>query len=407
MFLLALASAFGLLFAAVFGSLLDVPGSSLGVGGVTVALIGAPFVIWRSVVAQKTVNVTEQGHITDRINTAVLGLGAEKEKNRLGRDFSYVVSGVVQRDFEWQDEELLLSPDAEDIQRVPWQLYKETVPNLEVRIGAIYALERIAQDSDRDHIQIMEILCAYIRENARTNDLTPTESPFENSALRVDLQTAIDVIGRRSNDKKALEIAQRHRLDLRGTDLSFANFAKGDFSAAILAGCKLEACTFRDTDLSGAILHNSVLNFSDFFRCNLTGAKLDGVVINRPVPVAGGWTASINMAELKGVSFPSADLSALQYLGTASKMNQMMDSSDTILSGNLKHTMPDQHVMEKNIYRRMENLAESDIDDLTIIENVGFKYWFPFDASRDMAFAPGRRMFLQDMGLNCWPYIEE
>ena len=58
LFLLALASAFGLLFAAVFGSLLEIPGSSLGVGGVTVALIGASFVIWRSLVAQKTLNVT-------------------------------------------------------------------------------------------------------------------------------------------------------------------------------------------------------------------------------------------------------------------------------------------------------------------------------------------------------------
>ena len=43
---------------------------------------------------------------------------------------------------------------------------KTAPPNLEVRIGAIYALERIAQDSLRDHIQIMEILCAYIRENS-------------------------------------------------------------------------------------------------------------------------------------------------------------------------------------------------------------------------------------------------
>jgi hypothetical protein len=46
-----------------------------------------------------------------------------------------------------------------------------TVPNIEVRIGAILSLERIAQDSTkhdkgRDHVRVMEILCAYIRENA-------------------------------------------------------------------------------------------------------------------------------------------------------------------------------------------------------------------------------------------------
>ena len=40
-----------------------------------------------------------------------------------------------------------------------------TAPNLEVRIGVIYALERIAQDSGQDHTHIMAVLCAYIRNN--------------------------------------------------------------------------------------------------------------------------------------------------------------------------------------------------------------------------------------------------
>ena len=37
---------------------------------------------------------------------------------------------------------------------------------LEVRLGGIYALERIAKDSKRDHWPIMEVLCTYVRENA-------------------------------------------------------------------------------------------------------------------------------------------------------------------------------------------------------------------------------------------------
>lgn len=47
-------------------------------------------------------------------------------------------------------------------------LFEEiTVENIEVRLGALYALERISQDSERDNIQIMEIICAYLRENSR------------------------------------------------------------------------------------------------------------------------------------------------------------------------------------------------------------------------------------------------
>src|SRR5918998_1171927 len=40
-------------------------------------------------------------------------------------------------------------------------------PRLEIRLGGIYALERIARDSpERDYQTIVEILTAYIRENA-------------------------------------------------------------------------------------------------------------------------------------------------------------------------------------------------------------------------------------------------
>jgi len=366
---LAIGAAFTLLVRALFGGLLDIPGSSLGVGGVTVALIGAPFVIWRSIVAQKQADISEQGLITDRINKAVEGLGSEKVVSRGGE--------------EW------------------------TEPSLEVRIGAIYALERISQDSERDHIQIMEILCAYIRQNAKTSDLEITEPPFKRVLLRVDLQAAIDVIGRRSEQQKAMERRQRYRLDLRGTNLSFANFTRCDFSAAVFVNCKLEACQFRDANLSGALLNGAVLNFSDFFRCNLTGARLDSSKLNRPIAQVGGWTSSINMGELKGVSFPGADISALQYLGPKDKMNQTMGSKDTVLSPVLRETLPPSIIMEKNIYRGMPDLDKDTLKALEQIENAGFKYWFPFDAKRDMAFGSQRVHFLRSMGLDVWPYLEE
>ncbi|MEH1855504.1 MAG: hypothetical protein V7L11_28445 [Nostoc sp.] len=40
---------------------------------------------------------------------------------------------------------------------------------IETRFAAIYALERIAKDSPKDHWTIMEILAAFIRENASAN----------------------------------------------------------------------------------------------------------------------------------------------------------------------------------------------------------------------------------------------
>ncbi|MGA0777624.1 MAG: hypothetical protein ACO3O6_06975, partial [Gemmobacter sp.] len=108
-------------------------GASLGAGAIVVAFLGAPFLIWRTVIAQGNLEAAREGQITDRIAKAVEQLGAERTVKRDGKE--------------------------------------ETEPNVAVRIGGILALERIAQDSvrfhqGRDHVRIMELLCAYIRTNA-------------------------------------------------------------------------------------------------------------------------------------------------------------------------------------------------------------------------------------------------
>ncbi|MDG1788795.1 MAG: hypothetical protein P8H37_09170, partial [Paracoccaceae bacterium] len=86
---------------------------------------------------------------------------------------------------------------------------KNTDANIEVRLGAVYALERISQDSDRDHMQIMEILCVYIRTNAPWDMDTDVpwdpETSMSRKEPRADIQAALTVIGRRAPDKIALE----------------------------------------------------------------------------------------------------------------------------------------------------------------------------------------------------------
>lgn len=137
---LAIGAAFTLLGKALFGGLLDVPGSSLGVGGVTVALVGAPFVIWRSIVAQKQADIAEQGLITDRINKAVEGLGHE---------------------------------------------------DAAVRMGAILSLDKIMTDSPIDRIMVLKMLNAYIEHHQ------PAETGDETSGIRdtaIDVQAALDVL---------------------------------------------------------------------------------------------------------------------------------------------------------------------------------------------------------------------
>ena len=89
---------------------------------------------------------------------------------------------------------------------------------LEIRIGGIYALARIARDSKKDHWPIMEILTAFVRQKAPWKEGDkPEEKP---SPPKPDIQTILTVLGRR---ERAHEKGQERSLDLRNTDLGMAD----------------------------------------------------------------------------------------------------------------------------------------------------------------------------------------
>src|SRR6266536_2584214 len=74
---------------------------------------------------------------------------------------------------------------------------------LDVRIGGIYALERVARDSAADHPTVMEVLTAFVREHSLerwppSGDDVPDTDAFIRQA-RPDVQAAITVIGRRDS----------------------------------------------------------------------------------------------------------------------------------------------------------------------------------------------------------------
>ncbi|MGX0878545.1 hypothetical protein ACSSV4_003244 [Roseovarius sp. MBR-154] len=93
LFAIALAAAFALLIRTFAGSPTS-PGANLGTGALIVAILGAPFLIWGTVLKHQTVRYQKEGHITDRINKAVEQLGAEKNVDRIGRPATiWTVSG--------------------------------------------------------------------------------------------------------------------------------------------------------------------------------------------------------------------------------------------------------------------------------------------------------------------------
>ena len=240
----------------------------LGIGSMVLAvlaLVGAPLGLIRVWTSERQTRTAEQGHVTDLINKAVEGLGAEKTVSRIGRPVRYPApDDSIHTEIQWEGDN---PPDYPREEFGDWQTFNKTEPSLEIRIGAIYTLERIARENPEEHVRVMEILCAYIRENAPARDARPNpldpfpdypESPAgddlqerrqmradrknrlqectadlrANHAPRTDIQTALEVIGRRSEHQIAREGKSNaggkwtgYRLDLRGANLQAADLA--------------------------------------------------------------------------------------------------------------------------------------------------------------------------------------
>lgn len=123
-----------------------------------------------------------------------------------------------------------------------------------VQLGGIYALERIARDSARDHGPIMEILSAYVRVHS------PPEQHDLPGGKRAEIRAAMTVIGRRN-------LANERNQALPPIDLSWTDLRDGDWTLG-----HFEHALFRDARLEGSRLAGAHLDEAD-----LTDAHLDGV----------------------------------------------------------------------------------------------------------------------------------
>jgi hypothetical protein len=134
-----------------------------------------------------------------------------------------------------------------------------------------HKVERIAKESQQDYGVVMEVLSAYVREHAprkRTEILSEQiimgkypSAPFPRS----DIQAILTVIGRRiSYDNNA----QQKRLDLHETDLHGAQIEDANFVKAILVGADLRGIHLVRSNLTSAFLSSA-----DLSGANLSGAN--------------------------------------------------------------------------------------------------------------------------------------
>nr|MDT0663846.1 pentapeptide repeat-containing protein [Micromonospora sp. DSM 115978] len=164
---------------------------------------------------------------------------------------------------------------------------------LDVRLGGLYALERIAIDSPDDHRIVVEVLSAFVREHARPPAPGPARTPpphAQDQRPATDVQTALTVLGRlptREGIPRA-DLADAHlpgsRLD--GANLSGARLSRTDLAGSTLLGTNLSGARLHSANLTGAWLADADLTRADLcwsdlthahlHRADLTGARLGG-----------------------------------------------------------------------------------------------------------------------------------
>jgi pentapeptide repeat protein len=151
---------------------------------------------------------------------------------------------------------------------------------LHVRIGGIYALERVARDYEKDHPIVMEVLTAFIREYSRER-WPPLDRREKRRWTRPDVQAAVTVVGHRDVERDT------ERIDLYGAVLISADLNDVDLGKATLRGANLTEAHLAEACLIGADLRDVTLDRAVVRNTDFTGARWSE---DKPVPE--GWKLS-------------------------------------------------------------------------------------------------------------------
>ena len=180
---------------------------------------------------------------------------------------------------------------------------------LSVRLGGVYALQRLAEEHpDQYHIQTMKLLCAFARHPTRVEDEerelldNDTEGAADTKEdhggvrrLRPDVEAVMEAIATRGEARIKLERTGNYVPKLSYADLRNLWLFEGGLSGVQLVRA----------NLSGAFLHKIDFSGASLFEANLSGARING---------ANFSDASLLGACLSSVEAKFADFSNVYFL---------------------------------------------------------------------------------------------
>ena len=183
---------------------------------------------------------------------------------------------------------------------------------LAVRLGGIYALQRLAQERDEYHVPIIRLFCAFVCNPTKIKDdeSTTTNGGDDRSRpSRPDIVAIMEAIATREVERATLEQGDGYFLDFRNANLTGLDLSRignvnlswsrltganlshiwlphktnfswvreaygANFSQARLNRVNFESCNFWGTDFSDSLLVGANLQYADLRKANLVNATL-------------------------------------------------------------------------------------------------------------------------------------
>ncbi|WP_327388930.1 pentapeptide repeat-containing protein [Streptomyces sp. NBC_01207] len=250
------------------------------------AALAALLFTWMQVgQATKELRISEQGQITGRFNAAIGNLGSQ---------------------------------------------------SMDVRLGGIYALQRIMEDSARDHPTVVSVLAAFAQQHAgsSTDSLKQPMTEPEAHRPKADVRAATAVLAKRRADRDSGAVVDLGKTDLRGlffTDtaasikLPRANFSHADLRWASLTGADLREASFSNANLEHASLDATNLRGATFQGAKLPEASLSGADLRGAVLECTTFLMDVETGRDVGGS-GCADLQRVVMEGADLRNAKMADS---------------------------------------------------------------------------------
>ena len=154
---------------------------------------------------------------------------------------------------------------------------------LSVRMGGIYALQRLAEDNPKEYaIQILGLFCAFVRHPTRDESTTPLPDKETEEPLREDVAAIMAFIGYRKQSIINLENQSDFRLDLREANLNRihlggANLSNANLNGANLSGARLTRANLSQTQLENANLSDVLADHANCLWTQFTRAQLTNI----------------------------------------------------------------------------------------------------------------------------------